>query len=945
MIRLPNELEVMLVHDPNTDKSAASLNVHVGHLSDPDNVQGLAHFLEHLLFMGTTKYPEEDNYKEYLSQHAENCMEREIRAVDSEFKQKLQEDARRLFQIGKHTCSRQHPYWHFGTGNLITLKEDPAKQGINVRAELIAFYNKYYSASIMKVTILGRDSLDKLTEWAVDKFSEIRNLGITPPAFPNSPWTSKELLTTIYMKPVQDTHTLEIKFPFPDEIPLYKVKPSVYITHLLRHEGTGSILSFLKQKSWANGITLLTQYAGIGHQFLNIRVDLTKEGLNHHEEIIVIVFQYLELMRKNGVKDYIWDEIVSLASTAFRFQEKSKAMMHVRNVTQKMQEIDQPEWILSGSELIRERNDKLIQSCMDHLRIDNWRATIISQDSSIVPGGVFTETERWYGIEYHVANTNTALLERLANIERHPELHLPVPNEFIATDFETDKTEVEAPLSHPNLVLHTPLVRLWHKKDDTFWVPKVNMYFLLRTPIAYASPLACMKTALVIDLLNDSLTEQLYGAGLAGLTYNFNYNNLPEGPILSIHGYNHKANVLLEKIVRSLKEFKIDPERFPRIKDKVYRRLRNLDKVNPIHHAMYFLGYMNKEKFWSYIEQLEELDSITVSDCEIFAQEIVKRLAIEALIHGNADIKQAKEACKIVEEVLQPKSLSGSEKTMNRSRILPEGCKVVYPRATMDPANLNSAIHYYLQVETAPYKNVAKRRETRALTLIIAQILQEPCFNQLRTKEQLGYIIWSDVREDNGTLGLTVTVQSERDPIYIEHRIEDMFKNRIAALIESMTEEEFKRQVESIVIKKLEAPKNLKEESTKYWDQINSGLYEFDQAQNDAEDIRKVTLEKLREFFGDWIHPDAARVKKLSIHIRSQRLLTQVDECIAVNGKKQEKETVVEEKEKSEEKEVEIPVRLRDGTVFAKDEAEFKASLELSRAPLPSLDLSRYFKN
>ncbi|CAJ0912237.1 16532_t:CDS:2, partial [Entrophospora sp. SA101] len=55
LIRLNNELEALLIHDPETDKSSAALDVHVGQLSDPDNLEGLAHFCEHLLFMGTKK--------------------------------------------------------------------------------------------------------------------------------------------------------------------------------------------------------------------------------------------------------------------------------------------------------------------------------------------------------------------------------------------------------------------------------------------------------------------------------------------------------------------------------------------------------------------------------------------------------------------------------------------------------------------------------------------------------------------------------------------------------------------------------------------------------------------------------------------------------------------------------------------------------------------------
>ncbi|KAG9318651.1 Metalloenzyme, LuxS/M16 peptidase-like protein [Chiua virens] len=69
VIRLDNGLTAMLVHDPHTENAAASLDVAVGHLSDPDDMPGLAHFCEHLLFMGTQQFPKENEYSEYLSKN------------------------------------------------------------------------------------------------------------------------------------------------------------------------------------------------------------------------------------------------------------------------------------------------------------------------------------------------------------------------------------------------------------------------------------------------------------------------------------------------------------------------------------------------------------------------------------------------------------------------------------------------------------------------------------------------------------------------------------------------------------------------------------------------------------------------------------------------------------------------------------------------------------
>lgn len=55
VIRLPNQLEAFLVHDPDTDKASAAVNVNVGNFSDEDDMPGMAHAVEHLLFMGTKK--------------------------------------------------------------------------------------------------------------------------------------------------------------------------------------------------------------------------------------------------------------------------------------------------------------------------------------------------------------------------------------------------------------------------------------------------------------------------------------------------------------------------------------------------------------------------------------------------------------------------------------------------------------------------------------------------------------------------------------------------------------------------------------------------------------------------------------------------------------------------------------------------------------------------
>ena len=66
-LELDNHMRVLLVSDVHTDKAAASLNVNVGSFDNPPNRHGLAHFLEHMLFIQTEAYPEPSGFQDFVS--------------------------------------------------------------------------------------------------------------------------------------------------------------------------------------------------------------------------------------------------------------------------------------------------------------------------------------------------------------------------------------------------------------------------------------------------------------------------------------------------------------------------------------------------------------------------------------------------------------------------------------------------------------------------------------------------------------------------------------------------------------------------------------------------------------------------------------------------------------------------------------------------------------
>ena len=139
-----------------------------------------------------------------------------------------------------------------------------------------------------------------------------------------------------------------------------------------------------------------------------------------------------------------------------------------------------------------------------------------------------------------------------------------------------------------------------------------------------------------------------------------------------------------------------------------------------------------------------------------------------------------------------------------------------------NPNEANSALTYHLHF--GPIVD----QKLRVVSRFLVQILREPAFDVLRTKEQLGYIVsCSSILLPGGSEGcLRIIVQSEKKPGYLEERVE-AFLRGMKAKLEEMTDEEFRSHMTSLEKKWLEADKNLFEEASRLVDHITSGHLDF----------------------------------------------------------------------------------------------------------------------
>ena len=168
-----------------------SLVVNAGSFNDPPHRQGLAHFLEHMIFMGSYKYRGEAEYGDHVAASGGYCnaytepeisnfqmsvkysglqraldmqannfaaplllkeaMAREINAIDDEFKGNQSDESVRLLQIlAENTESPNHLFSTFPWGNLKSLSDEDDDALWN---DVKRFYDDHYSADRIKLVV------------------------------------------------------------------------------------------------------------------------------------------------------------------------------------------------------------------------------------------------------------------------------------------------------------------------------------------------------------------------------------------------------------------------------------------------------------------------------------------------------------------------------------------------------------------------------------------------------------------------------------------------------------------------------------------------------------------------------------------------------------------------------------------------------------------------
>ncbi|KAK7126778.1 hypothetical protein R3I94_018084 [Phoxinus phoxinus] len=878
-------------------QSAAALCISVGSFSDPADLPGLAHFLEHMVFMGSEKYPDENGFDAFLKKHGgsdnastdcertifqfdvqrkcfkealdrwaqfficplmiPDAVDREVEAVDSEYQMGRPLDSNRKEMLFGSLAKASHPMSKFFWGNAQTLKDEPREKNINTYERLREFWRRFYSAHYMTLTVQSRDTLDTLEEWVREIFIKIPNNGQPRVNFSDlqDPFDTPDFNKLYRVVPVRKVHALTISWALPPQGKHYRVKPLHYISWLIGHEGAGSVLSLLRKKCWAIGLFGGNSETGFDqnttYSIFSVSVTLSDEGFQNFFQVIHTIFQYLKMLQSIGPQQRIYEEIQRIEANEFHYQEQTEPIEFVANICENMQLFPKEDF-LCGDQLMFEYNPEVISAALTLLNPVTANILLLSPKHD----GLCPLNEKWFGTQYSVEDIPQEYSYLWAgDFPLNPDLHLPAENKFIASDF-TLRTSDCPDTDFPVKIIDNERARLWFRKDNKFKIPKAFARFQLLTPIILESPKNLVLLDLFVNILAHNLAEPAYDAVVAQLEYTLIPGD--HGLFLRLKGFNHKLPLLLNLIVDHLADFSTAPDVFSmfteQLKKTYYTILIKPDQLG----RDVRLQILEHGRF-SVMQRYEAIMAdISVADLMDFVNRFKAELHIEGLIQGNFTSTESKEFLQYFIDKLQYKAPPAALPVLFRVVELPQThhlCKV----QSLNTADANSEVTVYHQTGL---KNL---REHTLMELLVMH-MEEPCFDFLRTKETLGYQVYPACRNTSCVLGFSVTVETQASKFstdFVEDKIE-AFLVSFGEKMKNLSDEAFQTQVSALIKLKECEDTQLGDEVDRNWFEVVTQQYVFERLNKEIEVLKDVTKDELVSFFMEHRH---ANSRKLSIHV------------------------------------------------------------------------------
>lgn len=825
-------IQALTISDPTLDICSCAVSVKVGSFDDPETTPGLAHFLEHMLFMGTEKYPKENEFWEFINQHngSSNAMtadeatiyyfdispdafetaidmfadffrsplflkdsvEREVSAVNSEFVNGLNSDVWRNYRMTGVFAKEGQPAGKFSTGNDRFLR----KEGI--WEEVRGFWESKYSSERMCVVIYGNESSSRLREHlkmfegiprsrCSDEERMKRSLEDIQIGLEKSGTVFKEefLNRWITIQPVADKKTLIVSVTVPSEYRLFRNNPYMYVSNAFLSKNERGFIYLMKEEGLAFSsefeVSSTTDYSVV-----SITISLSARGAENPRLVLEHLARYLHSME---ISESEYRVLRDVSQCLFRYTERLDPSEQTENLAEKMQHYP-VENILDAEYLFEEfRRDEIESLVREVSDYTQWLVFFMTKDSK------FDQEEDIYGIRYRVGEHIFDTGERMGETST---LGLEEPEEWISVDKIQLLHEENAGCMFRSEELEGG--KITHLFNDSYMVPKAHVYFLFRLDDVsdrFVDYVFLIKNA--EDMFSKRHDDILYRMQVSIISSVKHY-----GIEVRFEGFTHGMSLVCRLFFDALFNA-ADMSRREIIKEEMVDGWITAKTRSPYRLLPDGLKKLRIPGHLSVDEKIGLIQGISTDF------RMPRDFFAEVFAVGNIGFDEVAEMFKTVSRK-RSRRRGGCRRTEELS-----GTDVIDIR-TLDRRNNACGVYYYLGRHRS-------HRDT-ALAHLIAQSCQEMFFDHLRTKEALGYVVNAGIEHLDDALYIQFVVQSERDVSFLETRIRT-FVSGLRQYFEDMAEEEFDSFKGSVTSSFQEKHKSLGSYSDALWTRYLSGVVDL----------------------------------------------------------------------------------------------------------------------
>lgn len=878
-VTLDNGLKVLMVSDPTTEKSAAALSVGVGAFSDPMDFQGMAHYLEHMLFMGSESFPEPDGYMNfaaenggssnaYTSSEITNYMitientafpealhrlseffsapildpgyiQKEKNAVNAEWSMRRESEGRSIYRLQRALLG-EHPANRFTIGNLETLAD---KSDRELHPATIAFFEKYYSANLMSLVLISPLPAAEMAVLAEQHFSLIPNKNVEKPVVTTEVNFDDVAGKLVRFKPQRDLRELRLSYLIDNNQSEWRSKPGDYLGYVIGSEMPGTPADKLKSLGLISQL-ITSSYESLYGNYgtFEISVQLTPDGMKRREDIVEVLTGYIELLRQEGVDDRYADEYKQSLENRFTFLEKTDDFSYASSLAAAMQ--DYPiENVIDAPYRFDGFNQAAVDSLLGQLVPKRLNVWYISQEEP-------TDSELEFYVGPHSVEDLVPIeaANALAAANRLG-LTLPSKNGLLPANFDLREPSTEA----------TPIavadnVTFWLKGSDYFaGLPKGFARIQLSSDLALNSVDNQVYLSLWQSLYDLKQARLATEASIAGMSLNLDASN---GITLTVSGFTDKQPELLERALAGLRVAPTELE-FGQAVERYLRRIENSKRAFPYTRFTPLLGLLTREGRFSDTSLVLAASKANLADFTAFTETVLADSHVRGFFFGNYNEADVQTAYQQISKTLTPSASSGYARA---------GIYDPEPSATL-MLNLEVPVDdlgmmYAFAAPEASVKN-------QALSRILARHLRVRAFETLRTEEQLGYAA------GGGALDLYLHPMVI---FYIQTPVkgpQDMLDRFNAYTLEyrdelmGLSEESFDKFKAGVLTALTEPPKNLSSEAGPFASDWAIERYDFDTRAKLISAVESATLDDVQTFYDSTVFGESR--SRIVIQLKGQR--------------------------------------------------------------------------